>query len=52
MTTGKNEIVLVTKDGGQVVKRVEQVSRGEALNVRVSNGRFGVYVKGEDGIDA
>ena len=43
---------LVTKEDGQLIRRVEQVYRGEALNVRVSNGRFGVYVKGGDGIDA
>jgi exodeoxyribonuclease VII large subunit len=33
---------VVTQTGGQVVRRVEQVSPGDLLNVRVSDGAFGI----------
>jgi len=39
---------LVTKQDGRLVSRVVQVSTGESLSVRVSDGSFGVSVQSND----
>ena len=44
---GRGFAVLSTQEGA-VVSRVAQVAVGQALNVRVSDGRFGVQVQDED----
>lgn len=38
---------IVSHPDGRIVRRVEQVGSGDALKVRVSDGEFGVQVKGD-----
>ena len=40
---------IVTDRGGQIISRVSQVSSGDALQVQVSDGDFGVKVNGSGG---
>lgn len=43
---------VVTRQGGEVIRHVEQAIPGESLDVRVSDGRFGARVSGEPGDDS
>ena len=45
LATLERGYAVVTQPDGQVVRRAEQVSPGDVLNVRVSDGSFGVSVR-------